>query len=113
LKKTNYAKYFENLLNCINIVENKTHEFVFSIQLIKDNQIALTLIKDAYIYDRLKHIDVIYYYVRDFYKSNRIRISFVRSANIIVDELTKLLFRNKFKIFIKQLELINQKINKN
>ncbi len=76
-------------------------------QLIKDNQVVLTLIKDAYIYDRLKHIDVIHYYIRNFYKSNRIRTSFVQSANIIIDKLTKLLSKNKFKIFIKQLELIN------
>jgi len=70
-------------------------------QLIEDNQVALTLTKDAHIYNRLKHIDVIHYYVRDFCKSNRIRTSFVRSADIIANELTKLLFRNKFKIFIK------------
>jgi len=82
-------------------------------QLIRDNQATLALIKDAYIYDKLKYIDVTHYYVRDFCKSNRIRTSFVQSANIIVDELTKLLSKNKFKIFIKQLELINQKISEN
>jgi len=82
-------------------------------QLIRDNQATLALTKDAHIHNRSKHIDVTHYYVRDFCKSNRIRISFVRSANIIANELTKLLSRNKFKIFIKQLRLINQKINKN
>jgi len=107
LKKTNYAKYLENLLDRINIIENKTHEFVLFMQLIKDNQVALTLTKDAYIHNRLKYINVTYYYVRDLCKSNRICINFVRSANIIADELTKLLSKNKFKIFIKQLELIN------
>jgi len=113
LRKTSYAKYFEDLLDRINIVENKTHEFVSLMKLIRDNQATLTLTKDAYIYNRSKYIDVTHYYVRDLYKSNRIRISFIQSANIIVDELTKLLSKNKFKIFIKQLELINQKINKN
>jgi len=76
-------------------------------QLIRNNQVALTLTKDAYIYNKLKYINVTHYYVKNLYKSNRIRTSFVRSANIIVDELTKLLSRNKFKIFIKQLESIN------
>jgi len=76
-------------------------------QLIKDNQATLTLTKDAYIYNKLKHIDVTHYYVRDFYKSNRIRTSFVQSANIIANKLTKLLSKDKFKIFIKQLNLIN------
>jgi len=82
-------------------------------QLIKDNQVALIFIKDAYIYNKSKYIDIIHYYVKDLYKSNCICIHFVRSVDIIVDELTKLLSKNKFKIFIKQLELINQKINKN
>jgi len=82
-------------------------------QLIRDNQATLALTKDAYIYDRSKHIDVTHYYVRNLCKSNRIRISFVQSANIIVDELTKLLLKDKFKIFIKQLKLINQKISEN
>jgi len=81
-------------------------------QLIEDNQAILALTKDACIYNKSKHINVTYYHVRDFCKSNRICTSFVQSANIIVDELTKLLSRNKFKIFIKQLELINQKISK-
>jgi len=81
------------------------HEFVLFIQLIRDNQVVLILIKDAYIYNKLKYINVRYYYVKDLCKSNRICINFVRSANIIANELINLLFKNKFKIFIKQFEL--------
>jgi len=77
LRKTNYAKYLKDLLNRINIVKNKTHKFVSLMQLIRDNQATLALIKDAYIYNKLKHIDVTHYYVRDLCRSNRIRIRFV------------------------------------
>ena len=77
MRETNYAKYFENLLNRLNIVKNKTHEFVLSMQLIRDNQATLAFTKDAYIYDKLKYIDITYYYVKNLCKSNRIRISFV------------------------------------
>jgi len=77
LRETSYAKYLEDLLNCINIVKNETHEFVLFMQLIKDNQATLTLTKDVYIYDKSKHIDVTHYYVKDFCKSNCIRTSFV------------------------------------
>ncbi len=70
-------------------------------QLINNNQATLALIKNAYINNRLKHIDITFYYVKDFYKNNCIRISFVRSANIIIDKLTKLLLKDRFKIFIK------------
>ncbi len=70
-------------------------------QLINNNQATLALIKNAYINNRWKQIDITFYYVKDFYKNNYIRISFVRSANIIIDKLTKLLLKDRFKIFIK------------
>jgi len=56
-------------------------------------------------YKRFKHINIIYYYVRNLYKSNCIRVAFVVNVNIIVNKLIKLLFKNKFKIFINQFKL--------
>ncbi len=70
-------------------------------QLISDNQATLIFIKNAYINNRLKYIDIILYYIKDLYKNNCICINFVQNANIIIDKLTKLLLKNKFKIFIK------------
>ncbi len=72
----------------------------------------LTLAKNAHIYKKSKHIDVTYYYIRDLCKSNRIRVAFVSNVKIIANKLTKLLFKNKFKIFVKQLEMQNLSNNR-
>jgi hypothetical protein len=63
LKNVDYTKYFGDSLNRIDVVKNKNHKIVFSMQIIRDNQVALALVKDAHIYERSKHIDVVYYYV--------------------------------------------------
>ena len=109
---TSYIKYLKYLETCVKIIENFAHESIFSIQLLRDNQATLTLVKNVYIYKRSKHIDVAYYYIRNLCKSNRIRVVFVSNAKIIIDKLTKLLSKDKFKIFIKQLKMQNLDNNK-
>ena len=74
-------------------------------QLKKNNQAALILVKNAYIHERLKYIDITYYYVRNLYMRNRINIFFIFSRNIIADGLTKPLLKQNFPRFIGQLEL--------
>ncbi len=106
---TSYIKYFEHFRTCVKIIENFTHEFVSFIQLLRNNQATLTLVKNAYIYKRSKHIDIIYYYIRNLCKINCIRAVFVSNAEIVANKLTKLLSKNKFKIFVKQLEIQNLK----
>ena len=98
---TNYIRYLEYFEICIKIIKNFAHEFASSIQLLKNNQATLILVKDVYIYKKSKHIDTVYYYIRSLCKSNRICVVFVSSVEIIVNELTKLLSKNKFKIFVK------------
>ena len=88
-------------MNCIDIVGKKIYKFVLSIQLISNNKTTLVFIKNTYIKNKLKYINIILYYIRDLCRSNCIYISFVRSINIIANKLIKLLFKNKFKIFIR------------
>ncbi len=63
------------------------------------------LVKDTYIYERSKHINVAYHHIRDLYKKNQILVNFVPSQDIVADGLTKPLPRQNFKRFIKQLGL--------
>ena len=53
----------------------------------------------------LKYIDVVYYYIRNLYNKNLIKLNYVLSANMIVDDLAKSLSKNKFKIFVRQMRL--------
>jgi len=109
---TDYIKYLENSETCIKIIENSAHKFASSIQLIRDNQAALIFVKDIYIYERSKYINIVYYYIRDLYKSDCICVVFVLSAKIVANRLTKLLSKNKFKIFVNQLKMQNLRNNK-
>ena len=53
-------KYLDSNLYCVSIQENKTHKKILSLQLRDDNQTVLTLIKNAYVYEKSKHIDIVY-----------------------------------------------------
>ena len=80
-------------------------------QLLKNNQTANLLIKNAHIHERSKHIDVIYHNIRDLHQKNLIQLNYVSSADMIVDDLTKSLSKNKFKKFVKQLRLKKSRVN--
>ncbi len=63
-------KYLEDNKHRVNIKKNSVHEISSLIQLMGNNQAALTLVKDAYIHERFKHINVIYHHVRDLHTKN-------------------------------------------
>jgi len=65
-----------------------------------DNQAALSLVRDAQIFDRSKHIDVAYHYQRDLLKKNRLRVEFVGTNDMVADRLTKPLAKTPFARFI-------------
>jgi hypothetical protein len=70
-----------------------------------DNQAALTLVKEPHTYDRAKHIDIAYHFVRDLFKRGRIHVEFVRTADMIADGLTKPLQGPHFERFVKLMRL--------
>ena len=72
------------------------------IQLLGDNQGAISLIKNSEHHSRIKHIDVQYHYVREIAKDGLIKSNYVPISDMIADILTKpikpaifLHFRNK------------------
>ena len=103
----NLERYLEDNLHCVNIHENKIYKHDSSLQFKKDNQTALILVKNAYMYERSKHIDIVYHYICDLHLKNKIKIFFVFSADIIVNELIKSLSKQMFKHFVCQLKLDN------
>jgi hypothetical protein len=62
--------------------------------------------KEPYTYDRVKHIDIAYHFVRDLFKRGRIHVEFVRTKDIAVDGLTKPLQGDHFKRFVNLIKLI-------
>ena len=111
LKNMRFAKYLETKLNQVIIVENAKHEDNSSMQLFDDNQTINLLVKNAHIHERSKHIDVTYHHVRNSYNKNLIKLNYLSIANMIANDLTKSLVRNKYKNFVRLLKLKKSKVN--
>ena len=56
-------KYLDSNSYCVSIQENETYKKISSLQLRDDNQTVLTLIKNIYVHERSKHIDVVYHHI--------------------------------------------------
>jgi hypothetical protein len=75
------------------------------INLRRNNQLSFILIRNPYIYDRLKYINIIYYYIRDLENYRRINIEYISVNKIIADSLIKPLIRPILKSYIYLLSL--------
>ena len=100
-------KYLESNLYCVSIQENETHKKILSLQLRDDNQTVLTLIKNVHVHERSKHIDIVYHHIWNLYQRNQIKINFMSSQNMIVNDLIKSLSKQNFKNFMNQLRLVS------
>ncbi len=101
LKNMNLTKYLSISHSHVDILEKITHQSVSLIQLKKDNQASLMLIKNAHIHERSKHIDIAYHHIQDLHKKNQISMNFIFSQDMIADELIKSLSQQNFKRFIE------------
>ncbi len=107
LRDMGLGKYLGVNPHRVSIQEDETHRENTPLQLKGDNQAALTLVKDAHVHERSKHIDVAYHHIRDLHKRNQIQVDFVPSQDMIADGLTKPLPRQMFERFVCQLGLDN------
>jgi hypothetical protein len=71
-----------------------------------DNQAALSLIQDAHITDRSKHIDIAFHYVRMLWQKRRITVQFVGTEDMIADGFTKPKGGDPMQRFVQQLGLV-------
>jgi hypothetical protein len=56
--------------------------------------------RDAHTYDRSKHINVAYHYVRDLHRRNRINVKFISIRDMVADGFTKPLPKANFSRFL-------------
>ena len=68
-----------------------------------DNQNVIALIENSIYYDKIKHIEFRYHFIREKIIENLIKFVFVSTKQQIVDELTKSLVDETFIKFIKKL----------
>ena len=79
LRDMGLGKYLDSNSYCVSIQENETHKKILPLQLRDDNQTVLTLIKNAHVHERSKHIDVVYHHIWDLHQRNQIKINFMSS----------------------------------
>lgn len=73
------------------------------VHVLGDNQGAIALTKNPQLHERSKHIDICYHFIRDLVEQNRCKITFVPTANMVADGMTKPLPRVKFDAFREQM----------
>ena len=69
----------------------------------EDNAGALFLAKNHFLWQRTKHIDVRYHYIRDLIDKKVVDIKYVSTEDNIADVMTKSLGESKHKKFAKKL----------
>ena len=70
-----------------------------------DNNGVIALVKNRQVSERSKHIDIVYYYIRDLQKLEKINVSYVSTNDMKVDDLTKSLTKQKFQRFLKLIDI--------
>ncbi len=96
LRDMGMSKHLGNNPHRVSIREDEAHQAASPLQLKGDNQAVLTLVKDAHVHERSKHIDVAYHHIRNLHKRNQIQVDFVPSQDMVADGLTKPLPRQTF-----------------
>ena len=107
LRDMGYGKYIGCNQYQPTVKEEQSFVIGSPVKLFGDNQASLSLVRDAHTYERSKHIDVAYHYVRDLHRRNRINVEFIGTRDMVADGFTKPLPKPDFARFISQLGLTN------
>jgi hypothetical protein len=73
-----------------------------------DNQSSLALAENPEFHQRTKHIDIKYHFIRQQVEKGTIHLSYIPTADMVADGMTKPLTAVKHARFIQQLGLTNQ-----
>ena len=70
-----------------------------TVQILRDNQGAIALVKNPHLYERSKHIDICYHFVRDLAEQGKLKVTYIPTFDMVADGMTKPLQRVAFKKF--------------
>ena len=70
-----------------------------TVYMLGDNQGALALVKNPYLHECSKHIDICYHFIRDLAEKGKLDIAYVPIADMAADSITKPLGKVAFERF--------------
>jgi hypothetical protein len=70
----------------------------------------MALIKNPYLHERSKHINIYYYYIQDLEAKKQIVITYIPTNNMVADRLTKPLEKTLFGRFKDIMGLVDEGI---
>ena len=73
--------------------------------LYSNNKLALKLLQSNSYYKRTKHINIAYYYTKEYIKLSKLIIQHIRLPNIAANSLTKLFNYVTYKRFLAYIKL--------
>ena len=75
-----------------------------------DNQSIIKLINNSINHAKSKHIFIQYYYVREQIEKKNLKLIYINIHDMMIDDLTKTLTKNKFKKYVNMLRLIKSRV---
>ena len=86
-----YSKIINFKYKQMNIYVKDNFDVIMKLK--DDNNDAIALIKNRQVNERSKHIDVVYYYIRDLQKHEKVNINYIFTNEIIINDFTKSLIK--------------------
>jgi kynurenine formamidase len=81
------------------------HEFFQTMIIYENNQDVIAQIKNFQFHLKTKHIDIQTHFVREKMSENAIQFEYVFTNQMIIDDLIKSIFKNKFVTFRATLKI--------
>jgi hypothetical protein len=76
------------------------------VHMLGDNMGAIALMKNLYLNERSKHIDICYHFVCDLVRNRCLQVSYVLTADTVADGMTEPLQHVAFERFKNQLGIV-------
>jgi hypothetical protein len=73
------------------------------VHMLGDNQGAIALAENPHLHDRSKHIAIAYHFIRDLVETQKAQITYIPTAEMVADGMTKPLLRTAFERFKEML----------
>ncbi len=80
------------------------------VHMMGDNQGAIALTENPHLHERSKHIDIAYHFIRDLVETQKAQVTYIPTAEMVADGMTKPLQRVAFERFKEMMGVIGSTV---